>query len=381
MNIGVIGFGARAEGLLRNFNIFDMDVKITAVLDKNIELAKNRIKSAGFDLESVKFYNTVNEMIENSNLDGIMISTNCDTHTDFAIEVMKYNIPILLEKPVSTTFEQLKKLKIANESFKSQAIVSFPLRYSILCQLVKEVVDSGKLGTVEHIQAINNVTYGRVYYHDWYRNDKVTGGLFLQKTTHDLDYINYLLGIKPISICAMESKQIFKGDKEEGLLCINCDEYKTCIESPHTLKNKYFNEYSHGEYCALAKDTGNHDSGSVLVKYETGMHIAYTQNFYARKDAGRRGAILIGYKGTLEFDFITGEMKIYSHTMPKIETHKIKSNEAHFGGDKAMCENFIELMKGTSNSIAPLSAGIESALMCLYAKESAKNNMFYELNL
>jgi hypothetical protein len=31
------------------------------------------------------------------------------------------------------------------------------------------------------VQAINNVPYGSVYYHSWYRDPKETGGLFLQK--------------------------------------------------------------------------------------------------------------------------------------------------------------------------------------------------------
>ncbi|MDG0809809.1 Gfo/Idh/MocA family protein [Cohnella rhizosphaerae] len=114
------------------------------------------------------------------------------------------------------------------------------------------------------------------------------GGLFLQKATHDFDYINHLIGLKPVSVCAVKSKQIFKGNKPEGLYCKDCAEYHTCPESPFVLKH-FKSEESHGEMCAFAVDTGNEDAGSALVVYESGMHVSYSQNFFARKGAAKRG--------------------------------------------------------------------------------------------
>lgn len=48
-------------------------------------------------------------------------------------------------------------------------VVSFPLRVTPLVKLAKEIVQSGKLGSIKHVQAVNNVPYGGVYYHSWYR--------------------------------------------------------------------------------------------------------------------------------------------------------------------------------------------------------------------
>ncbi|WP_256976081.1 hypothetical protein [Paenibacillus sp. MY03] len=47
-----------------------------------------------------------------------------------------------------------------------------------------------------------------------------TRGLFVQKATHDFDYINHILGLKHITVCAMTSKQIFKGNKRAGMQCL-----------------------------------------------------------------------------------------------------------------------------------------------------------------
>ncbi|MGL4737064.1 MAG: Gfo/Idh/MocA family protein [Cellulosilyticaceae bacterium] len=379
MNIGVIGFGLRAEYVLLNFNQYEMGVNLTCVCDPQVEAAKERINRIGYNADEVRFYDDVDEMLTAENLDGIVVGTPCASHTDIAIQVMKYNIPMFLEKPVAISLDQIQRLQEASTTYTAEAVVSFPLRVTPICKKVKEIIDSGKLGRIEHVEAVNNVNYGRVYYHNWYRDDSLTGGLFLQKSTHDLDYINYLLGIKPVAICAMESKQVFKGDKEPGVTCNTCDEYKTCPESPFKIRHDY-QDATDGEGCAFAKDTGNHDSASILTRYETGMHTVYTQNFVVRKAAGKRGARLIGYKGTLEFDFNTAVIKVYSHVSGVVETYEMNTQGLnHFGGDRALCENFVEVMKGTGKSEAPLSAGITSALMCLYARESATTDKFYKI--
>lgn len=376
MKIGVIGYGLRAEYLLKNFNDYEMGINLVSVCDSCVEQAKKRIERSGFDVGQVTFYEDIEEMMQGNYLDGVVIATPCNSHTEIAIQVMKYNIPIFLEKPVATKMEQLRRLQEAANDYTAEAVVSFPLRLTPICRLAKEIVESGRLGRIEHVETVNNVNYGRVYYHSWYRDESLTGGLFLQKSTHDLDYINYLLGIQPVAICAMESKQVFKGEKQPGITCSQCTEYKTCPESSYTIQYQY-HEGVDGEGCAFAQDTGNHDSASILTRYETGMHTVYTQNFIVRKKAGKRGARLIGYQGTLEFDFVTGELRVFSHLSGTVEVHKVDTKDLnHFGGDKALCENFVEVMQGRGKSKASLKDGILSALMCLYAKESAQNDKF-----
>lgn len=374
--IGVIGFGARAEGMLKNLNTFELDTAVTAVIDRDRDGAISRIRSAGFDETNVRFYDTVDEMLAAQSLDGVVIATNCNTHTDFAIDVMRHNVPMLLEKPVCIDNEQLSRLIEAEKNYKAPSLVCFPLRGSYLCQLVKQIVDRGDIGEVQHVEAVNNVSYGRVYYKGWYRNDTITGGLFLQKATHDLDYINYLLGgRKPIMVCAMESKQVFKGNEPAGKVCDLCDKNGVCPESEKVIRHMY-QESCSNRGCSFAVDTGNHDSASVIVRYDSGMHAVYTQNFYARKKAARRGARLIGYEGTLEFDWVTGDCTVYSHTSLQTASYHIDDNAAfHYGGDKMLCYNFVDIMEGKP-SLAPLQDGIRSAHMCLQARESALTDRF-----
>ena len=290
---------------------------------------------------------------------------------------MERNIPLFLEKPVATDLEQLKELAECAEKTTAPTVVSFPLRVTSMVQEVKKIIDSGVIGKVDHVQAFNDVPYGFVYFHDWYRDESVSHGLFLQKATHDIDVINYLIGETPVKVCAMKSKQIYKGDMPANLRCSECDKWETCMDSTYNIINTR-NDTPRSDYCGFAVDTGNEDSGSMIVRYESGMHIIYSQNFFARKGAARRGARLYGYKGTVEFNFATDEVKVYDHMSDKVTTIKVGTpTNNHGGGDLVLMKNFINLIQGTaSTSVAPLEAGIQSALICMKAKESSENEEF-----
>ena len=376
--IGVIGLGYRVSHVIGEMlNNATDDAKVVAITDINQEKIKTAIDFCpGIYDENVRIYQDADKMLADEKLDGVFIGTRCNLHTFYAVKVIEKGIPLFLEKPVSTNIEDLRKLKDAMVQYNPKVMVSFPLRYAGLATLAKEIIDSGKIGTVEQVQAYNDVPYGRVYYHDWYRDDSITGGLWLQKATHDLDCINYILGMRPVEICAMESKQIFKGDMPANLKCIDCKKYHTCPESPKIIEKTY-NDRLLGDYCCFAKDTGNHDSASAILRYENGMHATYSQNFFARKKAGRRGGRYYGYKGTLEFDFVTAEVKVYMHNTDRVDTYKFELSGSHFGGDAIMMNDFIAMMDGKGKSI--LDDGISSALMCLKAKESSEKSCFVKI--
>ncbi|MBM7564286.1 Gfo/Idh/MocA family protein [Paenibacillus sacheonensis] len=371
--IGIIGYGLRVGGLFGNLEERNADWRLAAIADLRKE---ELIASMGDAANGIQWFEDADDMLDRADLDGVVIGTRCNLHTEMALKVLKRNLPLFLEKPVATTYEDLLRLKAGYEASASQVVVSFPLRNTPLVKLAKEIVDSGKIGTVEHVQAVNNVPYGGVYYHSWYRDESITGGLFLQKATHDFDYVNYLVGMQPTAVCAMKSKQIFKGDKPAGLMCRDCEEKHSCEESTLKPENKPW-----GEYCCFAVDTGNEDSGSALIRYETGMHVSYSQNFFARRGAQKRGARLLGYKGTLEFDWYTGELRIDMHHEARVETHRFDLNamDGHGGGDGKLLQNFAQIVDGTGRSDTSLNDGLLSALLCLKANESANTNTFQQV--
>ena len=376
MNIGVIGYGARARSVMDVVLNSEPGCRIAAIVDPQAQAIAAKREQAGL-LGDIHYYATPEEMLSGEKLDGVLIGTRCSMHTDMALKVLPAGIPLYLEKPVATNMSDLIRLKEGWAAHPSPVVVGFPLRATSIVRQVKEIIDSGKIGTVEHVQAVNNVPYGAVYYQNWYRNEQETGGLFLQKATHDFDYITHVVGMRPTSVCAMTSKQVFRGSKPAGLKCVDCEEKATCPES----SLKKHPPGALGEYCVFAVDTGNEDSGSALVRYESGMHVSYSQNFFARRGAAARGARFLGFKGTVEFDFYTGVVKVYMHHTPVVETYEFKDEENHFGGDEVLARNFIDLMKDPSTPVvSSLEDGLLSALLCLKATDSARNGAFQSID-
>ena len=379
MKIGIVGYGSRISSMFDMMQRFDETLELAAIADINLIQVKDRLRGQEKAEKDIHLYTDADEMLDNEQLDGVLIGTRCSLHTEMALKVFQRHLPLFLEKPVTTSMRDYERLKKGAASSKSKVVVSFPLRVTPLAQLAKDIILSGKIGKVEHVQAFNDVPYGGVYFHSWYRDENETGGLFLQKATHDFDYINDLLGEKPVEICAMKSKQVFKGKKPAGLRCEDCDEKNTCPEGPYAMKYVRYDS-PNGEYCCFAVDTGNEDSGGALIRYESGMHVNYSQNFFARKKAARRGARFIGYDGTLEFDWFTDEVKVYMHSTPRVERYQVDSSQmSHGGGDDVLAQNFLAVMRGTADSAAPLEAGLLSALMCLKATESADKSVFMKI--
>lgn len=374
LRVGIIGYGGRVSHMARALSVFHIPYRVAAVADprwRDIQAADD-----GF-LSAATFYDSADELLAQAGeLDGVMIGTRCALHTEMACKVAATGLPLFLEKPVAITFDQIRRLDKSFRDYPAPTVVSFPLRLSPVVQRVKEIIDSGQIGTVENVVAWCNVPYGTVYFRSWHRNFDQNGGLFLQKATHDLDNINYLLSQPPVWVSALKARRIFGGDMPFDLQCKDCHLCESCTESPFTrFRTGYESDEvdfpERNSYCVFSKGFEIEDMGSCLLEYASGAQVSYTQNFFTRYLAAQRGARLYGYKGTIEFDWYRNQVKVFSHRSPTVETIDFSGNMPHFGGDRELCYDFLMAMRDSTPSRSPLDAGILSALTCLWARESA----------
>jgi predicted dehydrogenase len=381
--LAVIGLGHRAAAMIASMQTVDPGVSIRAVADPDTESARQRLTMVGN--ARARVYPSADAMLEDqADYDGVVIGTRCHLHTRMAIKVASVGLPLFLEKPVAISLKEIGALQEAFRGREDEVVVSFPLRHTPLFSKALEVVKSGALGTINQIQAINNVPYGGVYFGQWYRNYDQTGGLWLQKATHDFDCINLLAGSQPVGVAAMESRRVYGGEKPHDLRCSVCDETNTCPESPQNLARRgddggmyQDSDDRTDHWCAFSREIQNHDAGSALIMYENGIHASYSQNFLSRRSAYRRGATVIGYEATLEFDLAPMELRIIHHRSEKVEHLRVNiEDDGHAGGDRILAESFLDLVKGRAKPNASLRDGLLSAAMCLAARESARTKTF-----
>jgi predicted dehydrogenase len=381
--LAAIGLGNRALGMLKALKTEDPEVDLVALVDPNLPSVRERLKKHEVEVKNVRHFPSAEAMLEHpERYDGVIIGTRCHLHTEMACKVAPTGLPLFLEKPVAITQEQLAQLAAAFAGRMDRVVVSFPLRLTPLFTAVQDIIRSGRLGAINQVQAYNYVTYGGVYFGDWYRNYDEVGGLWLQKATHDFDYINLLMKSAPAMVSATASQVIYRGDMPHDLRCSKCDKTATCPESPraHERRNDSggmggkATEWDH--WCAYSRDLRNQDSGAAMILYADGSHAVYSQNFVPRRSSASRGARVTGYDATLEFNWYGETIRVIDHHHERVDQIAVKSTSGHLGGDAALCRYFIDVMRGKCKSPCDLNAGLLSAAMCLAARESSATRTF-----
>ncbi|MBL4575928.1 MAG: Gfo/Idh/MocA family oxidoreductase [Opitutaceae bacterium] len=385
IRLGVIGYGGRVHGMINtHFRKVDPELRVTGIIDPDEEQVRARLTEC--DKDAV-FYKDLATMIRKGKLDALVIGTRCNLHSRYAVQAAQYDLPLFLEKPVAVNMRQATDLEKAFSKSRCSVVVSFPLRVSPLCELAREYIEEGAVDTPVHIAATNYVNYGTVYWEMPYRDYSITGGLFLQKATHDLDYMMYLMGEPIVRVSAMATRgHVFGGRKKSNLYCSKCSEEETCLESPG---NRIRNETTgstkdhlcvYGRDCGKAEDgTLNEDCSSALVEFSSGAHGIYTQVFFSRRDASTRGATISGYQGTVGFDWYSNELRRVRHHKPFSAVEKASGDASHFGGDIQLAYDFVGLIQGKRKSRTPIETGLQSVYACLAARESAEKGRFVKV--
>ncbi len=141
---------------------------------------------------AVKTTNDFQELLRNPEIDAIAIATPVSTHFEFGMAALKAGKHLWLEKPMTETSLQARKLVDEAAKRNLTLFVDHTFVYTGAVRKMGDVIKSGDLG--------------RVYYYDSIR---VNLGLFQRDVNvisdlavHDFSILDYLLGEHPVAISA-----------------------------------------------------------------------------------------------------------------------------------------------------------------------------------
>lgn len=353
MRIAAIGFGNRISGVYNHcIRRICPEARLVGLLDDDQAAARARLKDEDHDAPLA--CDSVADLITRSRPDAVLVGTRCDSHARYAIALAPYRLPVFLEKPVATSMDDAIALERAWGADGDKVVVSFPLRLTPLVKRAQAWLAEPATGRIAHVNAVNYVTYGGVYFNEWYRDHGVTGGLFLQKATHDFDYLAHLVGHPIARVAAMalhgrvhQDLSLRKGDGDPDV------SYHASIGTPESGMNE--------------------DCSSALIEFANGIHGTYSQVFFPRHATAARGATLSGRRSTISFDWATDKVRRAWHDRPEAEEHLLRTASGHGGGDEALAQGLVDLVRGAKPSPAPLQAGLESVYACLAARESSRS--------
>ncbi|MDD6265916.1 MAG: Gfo/Idh/MocA family oxidoreductase [Clostridia bacterium] len=348
-------------------------------------------------------------LLEKGKLADVCIITTLDKdHYKYAVPAMKMGYHLLLEKPVSPVVGECVEIAETAKKYGRYVVVCHVLRYTPFYRKIKEIVDSGKIGDIISVQAIEPVGYwhqAHSFVRGNWRNSVETSPMILQKCCHDFDIFVWLMGKKCKSVSSFGSTSVFKPDTApEGAKerCLDgCPYYDTCnfsvkhiyqdrlrdghdewpvsVVCTNPTKEKLEKALREGPYgrCVYHCDNDVVDHQVVNLLMEDNSTVNFTMCAFT-KDMDRR-ITLMGTKGMLYGDIghASVDVRLFGdHEPEKIDVSKYMTEDSgHSGGDSGLMKDFIELI--TEGKIAPgitsVDVSLESHYIALAAEESRIN--------
>jgi predicted dehydrogenase len=319
LKIAVIGYGSIGKRHIQNLlNI------------KNIEIiicTKQNIKNP--NIKKIKIVKSILECIEQKPDIGI-ITNETSKHVKVANQLVKQDVDVFIEKPLSNSTKDLKILKktIEKQNIVSQMGCNFRFHPCII--KMKQIIENGVIGKIISVSAESGS-----YLPDWhpyedYRKgyaarDDLGGGIVLT-CIHEIDYLYWILG---------DVQEVFSVTGKFSKLKVNSDDMSAIILK---FKNNVIGE----------------------------LHLDYFQrpNFKSCKIRGEKGAMY--------WNSDHNEVKIYLtnkkrwKTVLKIE--KYERNKMYVDEIK----HFLKCVKTRKSTINDIKEGIRTLEISLGIKKSSK---------
>lgn len=187
-SVGIIGYGYWGKNLVRNFNgLKTVELRYVCEKDSNNAAVCQKIYPA------VNVVSDFNILINDSSLDAIVIATPVDTHYTLAKIALEAGKHVLVEKPLTGSYEHAKELVQLAEAKNKVLMVDHTFLYTGAVRYMKSIIEQGTIGEIQYFDSMR-INLG-LFQHDV--------NVLWDLAPHDISICNYLLQKKPISVQAI----------------------------------------------------------------------------------------------------------------------------------------------------------------------------------
>ncbi len=198
---GVIGLGSISARHRKNIRRLLPDSKIIALSASGREVNEN-ITDCDHLAQSIA------ELIEIAP-DFVIVASPASFHVQHALPLIEHNIPVLIEKPVSTSIDDAVLLQEAASSGQSSVAVAYCLRYLPSAQIILEQLQHKKIGKLYNVDANVGQFLPQWRVDKDYRQSvsvsRELGGGALFELSHEVDYLQWLLGDMSVNFAHLRS--------------------------------------------------------------------------------------------------------------------------------------------------------------------------------
>lgn len=410
IRVAIAGLGSRGKDTYAKCaHRFSEEMEIVAIAD--IDPEKVREVREEYGVPEDMCFESAEKMLEQEKLADVMFICTMDRqHYGHAISALKKGYDLLLEKPISPELAECKEIAETASRLGRQVVVCHVLRYTPFYQKLKEVLDSGSIGEVVSIQAIENVGYwhqAHSFVRGNWRNKEMSSPMILQKCCHDMDILLWLAGKSCRAVSSFGSLRLFREDKApEGaaLRCIHCSP-ETKAACPFDAEKIYLtNEQTgvlagntdwpcnvldlnpteesirkaltEGPYgrCVYHCDNNVVDHQVVNLELEDDTTISFTMCAFS--ETIHRHIRIMGTQGEITGDMKNNTIEIISFGREPqvIDVNTLADDfSGHGGGDNRLVKDILDLAGGSvtgRTALTSIEKSTESHFVALAAEES-----------
>jgi len=157
------------------------------------------------------------KMIEEQKVDVVIVTTIDRTHHTYICRAMEAGCDVITEKPMTVDAERCRQILETQKRTGKKLTVTFNYRYAPRNSKVKELLQSGVIGTVTsvHFEWMLDTNHGADYFRRWHRDKRNSGGLLVHKSTHHFDLVNWWLSSRPETVMAMGELRFYGRENAE----------------------------------------------------------------------------------------------------------------------------------------------------------------------
>jgi predicted dehydrogenase len=320
-----------------------------------------------------------------------VICTPDHNHDVFIVKALEAGIDVITEKALTISRDKIRRIRDAERRTGRRVTVAFNYRYAPIYERVKVLLDAGTVGDITSIDFhwyLDNI-HGADYFRRWHAYIRNNGSLYVQKSTHHFDLLNWYVGALPQTVAAFADLRHYgRNGPFRGVRCKTCPHKAECPYYFDLAQNAYltalFEEPSavdgyYRDACVFRDDIDVPDTMTAAIRYANGVQVSYSLNAFMPLEGhfiainGRKGRIEMRQHERQPWAAPPADEIVVMPNSGGLERIWVAHREGgHFGADDRMRDILFRGAADPMNRRTGTREGAASLLVGLAALESSR---------
>lgn len=232
--VGIIGFGKMGK-IRANAIQEDGQAEVKVVFD---------VDKSNIPPDSYPSANTVEEIIQNPEIDAIFICTPNYLNKPLTIKSLQAGKHVFCEKPPAFNAKDIEEIRAVEQQSNKKLMYGFNHRHHSSIKYIKYLVDSGEYGNILWLRGRYGKSVDPTFFDSWRaKKEMVGGGILIDQGIHMLDLFLYLCHDFD-EVYAFVSNLYWKIDIEDNVFAMLRNNQTGVVASLHSTMTQWRHLFS-----------------------------------------------------------------------------------------------------------------------------------------